>query len=620
MAPTTRRNGLRVPSRKLENAPKTAHLPSIRRPRKPVVATGPKTAAVPVLHNLRNRSVKLKQTNLNTTLTRTSTKAKAPQELINHKLHACFVKLTKIDLDHIAQITPKSLPKTDSNAIITKPIHCNESQPSLLKTKNKSARIRDAFANTLTEAITSPTRVIDLTNTNSPLHSVAPSTFDQLGNNIISQAGKTDLQRHVPIYKLNANAVPISQKESYHHEEDSSVYDYFSNSQEMPVQDERQNREIIKKLKLQNKIQLVKKKAPAKSAPKKSKPVGRVQKKETVALKQLKENLLSVLKEKQKNTASSSHSRNDQNASSPQELMNDICETTEVQILQKPINNIGMKNQVHSIKRLDHSKLSLIGRKPLCQSSPIPNKQLPTNDLSTPLMPPFVNRLRFSKPSHQSTPIRPNNPSKTTDNAVYSPWRIADESIPKTFYYAASNDSLLPTFSSDVPQNENLQQPQNRSSTSLARIPPHPVVADKQTNNTNNPINTNLDQHQVLNSISPIKVHNARDTIIHQSDESLDLSNIENVQPKTSSIMPANSNRLATKLVLGERNTNPKRSPLKALTIRNVILSPPQSFLQASKTVSSRIVLDVSPEKLITRNELASVNSPTVVRENIQII
>lgn len=536
--------------------------------------------------NIRNCSVKLKQTNLNSFATAQSpfqtplaSIENAPITPKNINLR-CSVRLKQTNLGDFTISTPKNISNRDTILYTSKQTdNCKKSSKNITspdKNVPGSSHVVSSKHKTTTRCSVRLERLDFSHSVQSfkPVSSypmVNPPPSPPTSPIIIPDSPKS----HVPIYKSNSTK-PVDLRE------DHSVFDYFSNSQEFPDDDADQNRQIIAKLKQQNKIQLVKKKVTKKTAQKKG--TGRVQRKETVVLKKLKDNLMSVLKEKQKTTSSGIDTTFDHDRHSLHDLVHEICETSEVKILQTPRNDVAAKknNPEKSFSRLDHSILSLHSRKPTQQSTPIqPNPlPLPKNTsfhLTTPTVATFVNRKRLTKPLHHSTPIRTIAAETTTSATMRSPWRIADESIPKIFHYATSSANQLPTFSSDLPMNTERQPRSTGSSNSSSSVQ---LPRDNVFTNVP-PLPLNHDYTPSLTkSINPIDSHHL--TISNEGEDTentLNLSNIENIQPPSSFHSSASkSNRLVTKLILGERNTNAQRSPLKPLIISNVLLSPPRSM------------------------------------------
>lgn len=397
-------------------------------------------------------------------------------------------------------------------------------------------------------------------------------------------------------------------------EPDVSVYDYISNSQEEYDPDASQNRQIIEKLKKESKIKIVKKKPIGdqqknkSKAPRQTKRValGRVQKREAATLKALKDNLIVALKNKRNLSVAASSPINlassESEASHEPPLFdvspNDIesvpppKSTTPPPISPMPTASILRTNKNVASNMINRSvRFSL----PDSHSTPISGKTTVSMPLAH-LAPKCYKRLAFPKPTHQSTPIRP--PTTISSDAAMSPWRVEEDVVPRTFHYACSELDLLPTYSSDLP---------------LSTAEPRSIVGslDKEKSSSNSPNKTvqgQLPDNKTLTSnneslasnnpftmeIDPIDnppLVNVNQNSFTGLDTSLDISNIENIQPVASAKGGEFSKMSSLNIVLAERSMNARRSPLKPLAIRNVLMSPP------SISMARPVAMNHSPDK-----------------------
>ena len=299
---------------------------------------------------------------------------------------------------------------------------------------------------------------------------------------------------HQPVYKQT-----LEQNNQKSLCQESSIYDYISNSQDFDLPDDPM-KDVIEKLKRENKIDLKKKHTRKQNGPKK-KPVPVNRLKQMAAkhgLKTIKTILQDALLQKEKPTKTQ------------------IIEEKIIDIISDGDDNHSVGDAYND----DNDDFPPVENPSNLFNVSEFEKPLKTNAVSTPIRtvtdgPPSFTHLHkkisnmrkdvLQKPVYQSTPKQ--------NIGQASPWRVGDENVPAVFYFSTSTDHL-PTYSSDV------------------------VVQDKLSNNSKDSINqtsSNVEHPKQLDfSDRQPSTSNNENTIVSNdnSENTLYISNIENIAPE----------------------------------------------------------------------------------------
>lgn len=404
---------------------------------------------------------------------------------------------------------------------------------------------------------------------------------------IFSELVNEDMDKAIPVQRspIYKNK-PIS---SSNLDPDLSVYDYFSNSQESQIEDDSMKK-VIEKLRRENKITLMKKPMRKKVVQKMKdeKVLWGTGREKTIVkrgLQQIKKNLQNSYKNVVKTLVSPKAMVNRSNyvdiSSDDEHNYEDHIENIVPLIADAPTNKTDLGNYTTINDLNESNEFSMImqeNNRPVLEKS---KNTLPTK-VNQMQKQSIIYKLSLNKPNYQSTPKRlpdlenlsePQQKSMQLEGNA-SPWRVADEHIPRTFYFSTSRDHL-PTYSSDV-----------------VHALPKSKLASCQSNNISSTVNStsvnavaNKDQtgKQLEYSIDSTTA-NQEDSIHMTSSgispgapiilvDTLNLSNIENVEPENHIETQLKLKGKTTNIVLGERIAG-ARSPLKSLAIKNVHLSP----------------------------------------------